>query len=97
MAMRLLGLVAMTVLLVLGARSCVSSGAGPALTGEFRQGVAGVCADAAAVSGANDAGSATPVTLVSGSQATRVGGMTKLAGLGSVALTCPTTTTTSFP
>lgn len=99
MAVKLLGMVVLTVVLVFGARSCLGGGGqvGPALNGLFRQGVGGVCADAASETAADDSGSAAPTTLVSGTQGGRISGMTKLAGLGSGALSCPTTTTISVP
>jgi len=92
--MKLFGLVVTTALLIFGTRSCVA-GTGPAapgLNGLVRQGVSGVCADAGSVGAADNSGSFTPPTLVSGSQGAMLAG---LVGLGSSALLCTTTTTTT--
>jgi len=97
--MKLFGLAVTTVLLIFGTRSCVTGTgpAGPALNGLVHQGVSGVCADAGSVGAADNSGSATPPTLVSGSQGEKLARLATVAGLGSSALLCTTTTTTTVP
>lgn len=99
LTLRLLSLVISTVLLIIGTRSCLGAtgGSGPAIDGLVRQGVAGVCGDAGSVGSADNTGAVTAPSLASGAQGATLKGLAQLPGLGSSALSCPTTTTSTAP